>query len=146
MKNKIFPLFFNLAILILSQQLLALEFFYDNYSKIPLLHYSFSFDGNTWQTGDSKLALMPKTTRAMEFATIPTAWRITTAEGKHITCRDVFTKKPCQNIVTLSNPDFAKNDQLLLDIIDYDTNEILIRIIDIDGNKSYSNTISCLLE
>jgi hypothetical protein len=141
--------FWLIYLLLLSPSSQALKFSYDNYSKIPSLEYSFTFNGNDWLQRNDATVLNPQEFKTIEFKpSIPLSWKIEDTTGKKIHCWDYFDKhkKPVKNIVTLNETKFTKESDLLLDIIDTGTNSILISIIDMDGNKTYSNTIACYVE
>jgi hypothetical protein len=142
--------FWFILSLLFSSQSQALKFSYDNYSKIPNLEYSFTFNGIDWFQHESKhdgsLVLNPKEFKTIEFKpSIPLAWKVEDITGGEIHCWDYYdkNKKEVKNIITLNEKKFTKNNDLLLDIIDAGQNNILVSIIDMDGNQAYSNTLIC---
>ena len=52
-------------------------------------------------------------------------------------------KKIVANIVTLKEKKFVTEPDLLLDVIDNGPNGILMYIIDLNGNRIYSNMVEC---
>lgn len=144
----------KLKILFLSVTLFAtpawaLKFSYDNYSDIPLLKYSFSFNDKDWFESDDTKALAPKGFKTIEFGdSLPISWAISAPAGKTLSCitQGDHEKKPVKNIVTLNSPSAAKKNDLLLDIIDTNNRgSFLAGITDLDGERQYSNFIECTI-
>lgn len=137
-----------LSAMLFSAPALALKFSYDNYSRVPLLKYSFTFNNNNWFQSDDANMLAPKDFKTMEFGdSVPVSWEISPPSGKTLSCwqQGDHEKKSVKSIVTLTSLKFAKEDDLLLDIIDSDTNSFMAGIIDLDGERRYSNFIECTI-
>lgn len=135
-----------LGILLFASSILALNFSYDNYSQIPLLKYSFSFTGKNWFKTDEANELASKGFKTVEFGNaIPLFWEIESPAGKTLNCWKLgdYEKKPTKAILTLKDSEYAKEDNLLLDIIDGNAHNFRAVIIDLDGEKQYSNFIEC---
>jgi len=134
--------------LFLSSTSYALKFSYDNYSEIPGLKYSFTFNGQDWITPDifganSAAILNRHKMGEVKFAELPKAWKIEAPDRTNFHCWNKSDEqKVFNNILTLSNAKFAHKNELLLDIIDNDIG-IMMHITDMNGNEVYSNTIVC---
>jgi hypothetical protein len=126
----------------------AISFSYDNYSQVSPLKYAFSFNGKDWlRPADD--SLHSRDYKTIDFTdSLPMSWQVEVASGKTLRCWDAFVepKKEVKNIVTLSKAEFAKEENLLLDVIDEGENNIFVSIIDQDGESTYSNSIVCKVE
>ncbi|MEI8054761.1 MAG: hypothetical protein WCH10_02010 [bacterium] len=146
---KQFKLCLCVCFFLLSLPSQALEFHYDNYSRVPSLKYSFTFDGYNWLSNNNELLLDQQEFRTIEFGSLaPLAWKVDAPSGKKIHCFDLFDqqKNEVKNIVTLKDAKFAERDDLLLDVIDDGASGILVSIISADGDRIYSNAISCSID
>ena len=138
-----------ICVLFLTTSSQALQFSYDNYTKIPQLQYSFSYDGKTWFQHVANSVLNPREFITLEFgAMLPLAWKVTAMGGKKMHCwrANDARKKPVSNIVTLKQQKFVQEPDLLLDVIASGSRGLLMHIIDLDGNGNYSNIIECHIE
>jgi len=146
MKFKTKTLF--LTAMLFAVPALALHFSYDNYSGIPLLKYSFTFDGNNWFKSDDANLLAPKGFKTVEFGdSIPVSWEISPPAGKTLSCwqQGDHEKKSVKSIVTLTSHKSTKEDNLLLDVIDSTASGFIVGIIDLDGEQRFSNVIECTI-
>jgi hypothetical protein len=135
-----------LLLLLTFSKIFALPFSYDNYSKIPLLKYSFSFNGKDWFQSKDSPSLAPKGFKTVEFGnSIPPIWKIETKNNISLFCWNTHDreKKEVPSIVTLTLPNFMTLDDLLLDVINEGPDFISIGIIDMEGDDLYSNRLDC---
>lgn len=146
-KYHVFCVFICWLFLASSSQ--ALQFSYDNYTKISQLQYSFSFDGYCWFQHVDSSVLSSREFRTLEFGKVlPLAWKVTVVDDKKMHCwrANDQQKKPVPNIVTLKQQKYTHEPDLLLDVIPSGSQGLLMHVIDLDGNKVYSNTIECYIE